>query len=114
MRNQGKMGAPLEANIILYANDALYDRLKLLKNELRFIFITSGAQIKHLNERQENASATDREDLYIEVQRNSDPKCVRCWHHVADVDQNSEYPGLCGRCVENVNPHSKGEERYYA
>ncbi|MEO7149511.1 MAG: zinc finger domain-containing protein, partial [Rhodanobacteraceae bacterium] len=31
------------------------------------------------------------------------PKCVRCWHHRADVGTHAEHPELCGRCIENVD-----------
>jgi len=39
-------------------------------------------------------------------------KCVRCWHHRADVGSHSEHPELCGRCIENVD--GSGEQRRYA
>jgi isoleucyl-tRNA synthetase len=114
MRNKGEMGAPLDANITLYAKDELYDRLMLLKNELKFVFITSGAVVKPLGEKPGHATATERDDLWLDVILNPHDKCVRCWHHCEDVNHHTTYPGLCGRCVSNVDPDSSGEERHYA
>jgi isoleucyl-tRNA synthetase len=39
-------------------------------------------------------------------------KCVRSWHHRADVGEHPEHPELCGRCVENVV--GAGEIRLFA
>lgn len=114
MRNKGEMGAPLDANITLYAKDELYERLMLLKNELRFVFITSGAVVKPLSDKPSHATATERDDLWLDVTLNPHDKCVRCWHHCEDVNHHTTYPGLCGRCVTNVDPDSSGEERHYA
>lgn len=114
VRNKGEIGAPLDANVTLYAKEELYTKLTQLKNELRFVLITSKAEVKHDSERTAHALATEREDLWIEVGLNPHEKCVRCWHHVEDVGQHEADPGLCGRCVLNIDPTSQGEERYYA
>lgn len=118
VRNKGEIGAPLEANVILYAkdivNENLYEHLISLKDELRFVLITSGAIVRPWDEKSANAVATERDDLWVEVNLNPHEKCVRCWHHCEDVNQHADYPGLCGRCVSNVEPNSKGEERHYA
>jgi isoleucyl-tRNA synthetase len=29
-------------------------------------------------------------------------KCERCWHWETDINQNTEHPTICGRCVEAV------------
>lgn len=113
-RNEGKIGAPLDATVTLYANGELYNKLLLLKDELRFVLITSKAEVKPLSEKKDTAVATESDDLWVDVQASTDEKCVRCWHHCADVNQHAEYPGLCGRCVTNVEPTSQGEERHYA
>jgi isoleucyl-tRNA synthetase len=41
-----------------------------------------------------------------------DGKCVRCWHRRQDVGAVAAHPGLCGRCVENVE--GPGERREFA
>jgi isoleucyl-tRNA synthetase len=49
---------------------------------------------------------------WLKVARTQAPKCVRCWHHRADVGSVAEHPELCGRCVVNLS--EPGEERRYA
>ena len=48
----------------------------------------------------------------IEAAVSEHDKCVRCWHHRADVGTHAEHPELCGRCVDNVS--GDGEQRRYA
>jgi isoleucyl-tRNA synthetase len=50
--------------------------------------------------------------LYIKAEASTRDKCVRCWHHRADVGKHKQHPELCGRCVENVA--GDGETRRYA
>jgi isoleucyl-tRNA synthetase len=50
--------------------------------------------------------------VWLRVQRTGATKCVRCWHHVADVGLSSEHPELCGRCIGNIS--GPGETRRYA
>lgn len=112
-RAAGKIGAPLDADVVLYADGDLYQRLRALENELRFVLITSSAVVKPLTEKQD-AIATEMPELWVSVKASEHEKCVRCWHHREDVNKNLEYPGLCGRCVENVDPSKEGESRHYA
>jgi isoleucyl-tRNA synthetase len=114
MRAEAKIGAPLEAEVILYADKALFDLLTQLKDELRFVLITSGAKVMPLDPAKTTALiATDRKDLFLEINALSYDKCIRCWHRRADVNQHPEYPGICSRCVENVIESGLGEERNY-
>ena len=109
----GIIGAPLDAVVTLYAGPELLATLGRLKDELRFAFITSGATLKPLAEKSAQATATEQEDLWVEVVASSDPKCVRCWHHRVTVNQDPRYPEICDRCVINVDPSTEGEERLY-
>lgn len=113
-RAQGVIGAPLDAEVILFAKTELFHRLNLLKNELRFVLITSSATVKMLDEKDAKAMESEIEGLWISVYPCAYEKCVRCWHHQQDVNHTPEYPGLCGRCVSNVSPNDNGETRYYA
>lgn len=112
-RALGKIGAPLDASVTLYAKDSLYHELAQLQDELRFVLITSGASVKNFNEAAiQNAQSTEMEDLWVEVQVSGGEKCERCWHHRIDVSQNENYPGICARCVVNIDSEN-GEERHY-
>ncbi len=52
------------------------------------------------------------DELWVQVIPSEHAKCVRCWHHRADVGSHAEHPQLCGRCVENVV--GDGEQRRFA
>lgn len=112
-RAQGIIGAPLDATIILYAGSELLADLKRLQGELRFVFITSEAQIKPLDEKSSQAIATEMNDLWVEVTPSAFEKCVRCWHHRETVNHNPDYPEICDRCVVNIETTGTGEERLY-
>lgn len=112
-RTQGKIGAPLDAEVTLYASGSLFEQLRSLGDELRFVLITSYAKVESYQQ-QSDAEKTERDDLWVSVKTSEYEKCVRCWHHREDVNQNPEYPNLCRRCVINVSPNSEGEMRLYA
>ena len=103
LRNAGTIGSSLDAEVEIYCNETLYKQLSFLGDELRFVLITSSAQI-HLS--------TDTEDFELKIKASEHTKCVRCWHHREDVGTNADHPELCGRCVENVT--GEGEQRQYA
>ncbi|MCF6765395.1 isoleucine--tRNA ligase [Thiotrichales bacterium 19S3-7] len=110
-RNQQLIGSSLEAQVILYANGTLYDKLLTLKDELHFALITSSALVKPLAEAPDALDEID--GLKIEVLATDLPKCQRCWHRTKDVGSNSQYPDICSRCVTNIISES-GEVRHYA
>ncbi len=85
--------------------------LKQLGDELRFVFITSEAKLYPASSRPEDALETGIAGLWIKVKVSSNPKCERCWHRRIDVNKHLEYPGICGRCVENIA--GNGEQRFY-
>jgi len=113
-RNAGNIGAPLDAEVVLYAKGELLNDLGSLKDELRFVLITSNAMVKPFDEKPHDATSTELEDLSVWVKTSTYEKCARCWHHREDVNQSPKYPDICGRCVVNIDEQSQGETRYYA
>ena len=111
-RKDGELGGSLEAEVHLYADDALFAELQKLEDELRFVLITSAVVLKPLAEKTQSATETDVAGLFVEVAKSKGTKCVRCWHHREDVGSNAEHPELCGRCITNVD--GEGESRHYA
>ena len=111
-RAQGIIGSGLEAEVSLYCHQEHFDLLSALDDELRFVFITSQATLHAETKRPENANKTTIEGLWIEVKSSEHPKCERCWHRRAEVNQHIEYPGICHRCIENIT--GDGEHRMYA
>jgi isoleucyl-tRNA synthetase len=115
LRVDNRIGSSLDAEVTLYCDDELQQNLKKLGNELRFVMITSEAQVNSADARPDTAIAArlpSGHTIHIMAQASTHAKCVRCWHHRADVGSNSEHPELCGRCFENVA--GEGEARRYA
>ena len=81
-------------------------------DELRFVLITSYARLHSEEERDVAAIDADIPGLSILVQPSKHKKCIRCWHHRAEVGVDKSHPELCHRCIENVD--SEGEKRLYA
>ena len=99
MRASGEIGAALEAEIELHAGTADQIRLTPLVDELRFFLISGDVKVVPF----------DGEESRLVATRTAKPKCVRCWHHRADVGAAPDHPQLCGRCVSNVD--GAGEDR---
>ncbi len=116
LRQSGRIGSSLDAEITVYADDELLDRLDILADELRFILITSEATLAPLSDAPADTAVQsidgDRYQFALQVEPSPHPKCVRCWHHRPDVGADPKHPELCGRCVENVE--GDGETRRYA
>ena len=114
LRQDGKIGSGLDADVTIHVEQDLLGRLQAIGDELRFVMITSSASLAPLD-------AGDSEDLNtladgsryrISAKPSDHQKCVRCWHHRADVGQHATHSELCGRCIENIE--GDGEERRYA
>jgi isoleucyl-tRNA synthetase len=112
LRSAGEIGAPLEAEVTLFAPGAQATRFAALQDELRFVLITSQARIVETETPAGSAVPTSVEGVWIEVVPSVQPKCVRCWHLRSDVGSDPRHPELCARCVVNVE--GPGEERKFA
>ncbi|MBX9915602.1 MAG: isoleucine--tRNA ligase, partial [Pseudomonadaceae bacterium] len=112
LRAAKAIGGNLQAEVTLYAEDALVADLAKLSNELRFVLITSTATVAPLASAPDDAVATEVPGLKLRVLKSSHAKCGRCWHHREDVGQHVAHPELCGRCIENIE--GAGEVRHYA
>ncbi|KAF1693873.1 isoleucine--tRNA ligase [Pseudoxanthomonas daejeonensis] len=99
MRASGQIGAALEAEITLTAGADAASHLQPLAEELRFLFISGDVSVV----------AAQTEDIFVSAQPTGKVKCVRCWHHRADVGSDASHPELCGRCVSNIE--GPGEDR---
>jgi isoleucyl-tRNA synthetase len=112
MRASKAIGGSLQAEVTLFAEESLAGKLARLGNELRFVLITSTAQVQPLSAAPETAVATEVPGLKLQIAKSVHAKCARCWHHRADVGTHATHPELCERCVENIE--GAGEERHYA
>ena len=102
MRGSGEIGAALQAEISLRCGVAEQNRLAPLADELRFLLISGDVTLEPDDE---------AVDIGISATPSDKPKCVRCWHHRADVGVDPEHPQICGRCVSNIE--GPGEDRQW-
>jgi isoleucyl-tRNA synthetase len=98
-RERKEIGSSLAAELDITAHGPTLASLARLGDELRFVLISSRATVH---------DAGGGTAVTVDVQASEHPKCERCWHYRADVDQ----AGLCGRCASNLN--GPGESRSYA
>ncbi|MGX5727559.1 isoleucine--tRNA ligase [Metapseudomonas otitidis] len=112
LRSAKAIGGNLQAEVTLFGDDALQADLARLGNELRFVLITSTAEVRPAGEAPEQAVATEVPGLKLRILKSEHAKCGRCWHHRADVGTHAAHPELCGRCVENIE--GAGEVRHHA
>ena len=102
-RAAGLIGSSLQAEVDLHLPSDRYGLLIALKNDLRFVLITSQAVV--------HEAAREAGDEIV-VTPSTQPKCGRCWHYRSDVGVDAAHAGLCGRCVSNL--YGTGEARTVA
>ncbi|KFI22037.1 isoleucine--tRNA ligase [Nitrosococcus oceani] len=112
VRVEGRIGSSLDAEVDLYVEESLYQALRKLSDELRFVLITSYARVYPAQKRPVEALETEMPGLWTVVIPSRYPKCVRCWHHREEVGSHEDHPELCSRCVENTE--GGGEQRAFA
>ncbi len=99
-RAAGEIGSSLQAKIAIDVPSDRYGLLLTLKNDLRFVMITSQAVLH------ETSHETECD---VVVTPSPHVKCDRCWHYRDDVGRDAAHPSLCGRCVSNL--FGSGEAR---
>ena len=112
LRDAGRIGAPLDARVDVYCAPGQLARCAALGAELRFLLITSEAQVHAAAGAPAGAvAASAAEGVWLVVQPSEEAKCVRCWHRRPDVGADARHPQLCLRCVGNLE--GPGEQRQY-
>jgi isoleucyl-tRNA synthetase len=103
LRVSGAIGSSLQADVTIHANGEQLALLQNLGDDLKFVLITSAAQV---------IPAASADEAKIQVTASSHKKCERCWHYRADVGEHAAHASLCGRCVSNL--FGQGEQRHAA
>ncbi|PWW09037.1 isoleucine--tRNA ligase [Mangrovibacter plantisponsor] len=112
-RAEKRVGGSLEAAVTLYSDSELAGKLTSLGDELRFVLLTSGAQVADYAAATEDAQQSELlKGLKVALHKADGDKCPRCWHYTSDVGKVAEHAELCGRCVSNVA--GDGEQRKFA
>ncbi|MDR1727761.1 MAG: isoleucine--tRNA ligase [Acidobacteriota bacterium] len=93
-RKEGEIGNALEAEVVLRASKETAALLSRHKDDLRYIFIVSRAEVRK--------DAAVLGSLAVEVSKAGGEKCERCWNYSPAVGRDAEFPTLCERCVPEV------------
>lgn len=114
LRVAGDIGASLDADVHLYLPEQALQLLSQFGDELRFVLITSGAQVAAIDSAPADAEsvALSFGDIKLMVAKAKGQKCERCWHIREDVGCDESHSTICGRCVDNVT--GQGETRAFA
>ena len=110
-RKEGTIKGSLGAEIAVYADQALYETLAKLGDELRFVTITSKAVLSPLADAP-GLQESPLGGLSVAVSHSTATKCVRCWHFIEDVGSQADHSEVCGRCISNIS--GAGETRSHA
>ncbi|XBC39362.1 MAG: isoleucine--tRNA ligase [Buchnera aphidicola (Nurudea shiraii)] len=111
-RKHKKLGNSLEALITLYVDNDTKKQLKLLKNELKFLFLTSQIRIKSYSSAPNYAINSKLiKNLKIHVIKLSGKKCIRCWHIIPNTQNIDLTLEICKRCTLNIS--GSGEQRKF-
>ena len=102
VRIAGRIGSSLQAEIEIKASGEKYRLLKSLDDDLKFLMITSRADVIEVSD---PASET------ITVKPSQYQKCERCWHYRSDVGADPKHPLICARCAANL--FGNGEKREF-
>ena len=103
VRASGAIGSSLQAELTIKAAGDKYKLLASLDDDLKFVFITSQANV---------VEVASEADEAVVVAASEAEKCERCWHYRRDVGSHAEHAGLCARCVSNL--FGAGEARRFA
>lgn len=116
LRADGVIGSGLESKVTIYCGREIYDVLDKLKDELRFVLITSSATVELVVDNPPSdsvhTSLSSNDEIWVSVTKAEEGKCTRCWHLREEVGTDTKHPELCGRCIDNVD--GSGEERNFA
>jgi isoleucyl-tRNA synthetase len=115
LREAGTIGAPLEAEVDIYALADHAARYAAVGDELKFLTITSAARVHVVQSEPGDVVVAEAGSaiipgVWLKVRRTGGKKCVRCWHLTPDVGHHAEHPELCGRCVGNIGGHPEHRE----
>ena len=91
-RQEKFIGAPLEARVLLMANNEILPLLEEYSAELPALFIVSQVSLEN---------HTDA-DLAVHITRADGTKCQRCWKYTTDVGFDPELPTVCAACADVV------------
>lgn len=95
-RQEKQIGSALEAVITVTAPEELVSLLERYRDDLRFMLIVSGVEIK------QGSGGNGNAPLHVLVEKAPGGKCERCWNYSLQVGKNERYPTVCERCTRSL------------
>jgi isoleucyl-tRNA synthetase len=92
-RQEKTIGSALEAVVTISAPDELVPLLQRYRNDLRFLLIVCGLEVKA------GSGGNGNTPLHVLVEKAPGQKCERCWNYSTRVGENERYPTVCERCL---------------
>ncbi|HYL92653.1 MAG TPA: class I tRNA ligase family protein, partial [Alphaproteobacteria bacterium] len=92
-RQDKTIGSALEATVTITAPADLAGLLERYRDDLRFLLIVSGVEIRRAPAG--NGSAP----VHVQVTKAQGRKCDRCWNYSTQVGASTRYPTVCERCL---------------
>lgn len=99
-RAEKVIGASLEADLHIYADDDKFEKISALTDELPSLLIVSRAEV--FNNSADGEFKGDLEGVSFTVTKASGEKCERCWSYSDTVGTFSDHPTLCERCRNTI------------
>ncbi len=98
-----KINSSLETEIILYTKKSFFEKIKKIKKELKYFFLTSKTKLKKFKKKYE------KNFFKIICKKIKGIKCNRCWHYVKKNKFKNK--NICNRCIKNTI--GSGEKRKF-
>lgn len=94
-----EIGGSLDAGVMLYVNDEIYEKIVDNRKLLEDISIVSKLEIFKIKDLDEKIlSEKENKDIVAIVRKENAKKCERCWKYDEEVGQNEEHSPVCPRC----------------
>lgn len=98
-RANKEIGSSLDAKIIVYCSEDIFDILDKIKHDLKTVSIISDIEI---TKEGKGEFAFDVIGASIDVLKASGDKCERCWTYSSTVGVDHKHSTLCERCAKVV------------
>jgi isoleucyl-tRNA synthetase len=92
-RQEKSIGSALEAVVTVVAPEDLVPLLERYRDDLRFLLIVSGLEVKR------GPGGNGNAPLRVLVEKAPGQKCERCWNYSTHVGESERYPTVCERCL---------------
>ena len=97
-RNEKIIGKSLEADLEIYTNGDMFDKINAVASLLPEIFIVSRVEVL----KGDGEFKGDMDGVSMTVKKASGEKCERCWIYSDDIGDDPDHPTLCARCASVV------------